>query len=367
MKRLRPHQIVAPQSDSRQLVNGVSISGGERNHLFLSSQGEQFYDMAGVAGLDHPGDSRAFGILDYDRDGWQDIAVVNANAPFFQLYRNQIGSRAASVGQGQMLALRFVGGNHTAEPSEDWTNRDGYGAMVTVTLGDLTLQREHRCGEGFSAQNSATMVLGIGARTQADSVVIRWPSGNIQETSNVPAGTLLIVYENPAHAPTGQAFVFQPYKVPSVAQQVGALSAHHASRQRLRLTHESAKGLQPKLYTYTTMATWCETCKRELPQLQRLRSLFGPDVVQMFGVPVDAQEGPEKLRAYMAQYQPAYTLLIDLMAHQVASVQEIVQENLKQDGLPATIVTDGDGHVLRTMWGVPTRSGLRQLLAEVSQ
>ena len=97
----------------------------------MSAQGEQFYDIGAISNLDHPGDSRAFAILDYDRDGWLDIAMVNANAPLLQLFRNQIGSQADATGKGQALALRFVGGNNDAEPSASWSNRDGYGAMVT--------------------------------------------------------------------------------------------------------------------------------------------------------------------------------------------------------------------------------------------
>ena len=47
----------------------LSISGKERNHLFLSIGGEQFADVAGGSGVDHPGDSRSMAVLDYDRDG----------------------------------------------------------------------------------------------------------------------------------------------------------------------------------------------------------------------------------------------------------------------------------------------------------
>ena len=155
----------------------TSVSGGERNPLFLSLQSEQFSDIAGISGLDHPGDSRSFGILDYDRDGWQDIVLVNANAPLLQLFRNQIGLSAKSRDFGGMIALRFVGGNDTPQPQSLFSNRDGYGAKVSVKLGEQTLLREHRAGEGFAAQNSSTMIIGIGKQAQADSVVVRWPSG----------------------------------------------------------------------------------------------------------------------------------------------------------------------------------------------
>jgi peroxiredoxin len=368
--------------DPRGLVDGFSLSGDERNHLFLSAQAKQFFDISGVSGCDHPGDSRSFAILDYDRDGWLDIALVNSNAPLFQLYRNQIGSQAEANRLGRMLAVQLVGGNHTAEPSQSWSNRGGIGAMVTVALGDFTIRREHRAGEGLGAQNSAVMVIGIGAHTGAQSLAIRWPSGQVQETHHVPEGTLVTVYENPAHSPTGQNFTFQPYRVPQrtldqsghIAAAAGSplharqsmpLAAHDAARKRLEL--KTVTGPQSRLRLYTTLATWCATCTQELPQWQRLHALFGEDLLQMFGIPVDDTEGPERLKAYVARHQPTYTLLMDLAGVEVESVRQFVRETLRLDGLPATIITDDNGYVLRTMWGAPSISDIQMLLSQVVQ
>ena len=64
---------------------GASLSGNERDHLFLNARGSSFTDIAGVAGLDDPADGRSSGILDYDRDGWLDLALVNSNAPMLEL------------------------------------------------------------------------------------------------------------------------------------------------------------------------------------------------------------------------------------------------------------------------------------------
>ncbi len=131
--------------------------------------------MSGVSGLDHPADGRAFAVLDFDRDGWQDLAVVNANAPLLQLYRNQIGD-----GEGDragIVALRFEGGNRVASSNDQWSARDGYGARVLVELGGRTLLREHRAGEGLAAQNSPTMRIGIGESDRADHLESDGPPG----------------------------------------------------------------------------------------------------------------------------------------------------------------------------------------------
>lgn len=203
---------------SRRIKGGASFSGNERDSVYLSKSGKDFVSISGITGLDDPGDGRSFATLDYDRDGWPDIVVASVTAPTLQLYRNQMGDKSSSgVRKNQVVAVRFVGGNHSAGASSEWSNRDGYGAMLTVELDGNTFLREHRAGEGLGAQNSATMLVGIGSQSAAKSLTIRWPSGKTQQIGKVSANTLLTVYENPAHSPTGTAFVLKPYKVESIA------------------------------------------------------------------------------------------------------------------------------------------------------
>jgi hypothetical protein len=150
-----------PEIDSR--LEGVerhgekllvhSLHGNERNHYFANRGGHSFEDISGLSGVDNPADSRGFAVLDYDRDGWQDLALVNANEPLFNLYHNEM---AAAGSKGGLIAIRFVGGNRSSQPSKEFACRDGYGARVAVELGDAKLVREHRCGDGWSTQNSAT-------------------------------------------------------------------------------------------------------------------------------------------------------------------------------------------------------------------
>src|SRR5213078_2911074 len=224
-KRTRAPDNLGPQIDAR--LAGVerqgdkilvhSLNGSERNHYFANRGGRAFEDLSALSGLDNPADSRGFAVLDYDRDGWQDIALVNANQPLFNLYHNEM---AAAGMKGGMIAIRFVGGNRTSAPSKEFACRDGYGARVTVDLGDEKLVREHRCGDGWAAQNSATMILGIGSRPAAASVSVRWPSGKTMSTKDVPEGTLLTAYENPADAPGGEPFTRSAYRVKRAAPPV---------------------------------------------------------------------------------------------------------------------------------------------------
>ena len=130
----------------------------------------------------------------------------------------------------------------------------------------------------------------------------------------------------------------------------------------LRLTDQIKKRPKPVLIVYTTMATWCVACRTELPQFKHLRTVFKPEELGMFGLPYDDKEGPEQLKAWVKANGPSYTLFTDFTKSNIASVKAMVIKTLKIDAVPATIVTDGNGNVLRMRWGPPSVSELRELL-----
>ena len=225
------------------------------------------------------------------------------------------------------------------------------------------IRREHRCGEGFAAQNSSTMVIGVGDHKVATRVTVRWPSGKVQNMENVAVGTLSTVYENAAHSPVGESFVQEPYVKPAASVRFRSGSERLAQRghttTKLQLSGESRLS---KLRIYTTTATWCTACRKALPQLQLLRESFAPDELALLGVPADTSEGRETLVAYVEKAQPPYELLLHLSTVQIDHIKGIIQKSLHQDALPATIITDSDGIVLKSMWGVPTISDVRRWL-----
>ena len=348
---------------SERFLSGASFSGHERNHVFLNQNGRDYVDVSGISGLDHPGDSRAFAVLDYDRDGWQDLAVVNANAPLFQLFRNQMGER----GDGRrMMAIRFEGGNRFAFPTSQWSSRDGYGARALLEVQGRELLREHRAGEGLAAQNSATLHVGIGSADEVTRLEVSWPSGQRSDTTAVPAGMLVTAYEDPSASPTGAPFVLTPYRVrgrqPAVTASKRAIVAGNSVNRSIRAAQDVLPGERARLILYTTVATWCAPCLDELPSLNLLRASFTGAELEIFGVPYDPEETPELLGAWSARYEPPYRILSELKPGQRNTVIQGALEALRIDGLPAAVVTDSDGEVLLVRWGPPSVSELRVLL-----
>lgn len=329
---------------ARGRIEVHSLSGKERNHFFLNREaGEEFVDLSALSGMDSVADGRGFAVLDYDHDGWLDVAVVNANAPLTQLYHNDIGEVTGA--DGGVIALRFAGGNTTAVASE-WSNRDGYGAKVEVVLGGgLKLVREHRCGDGFATQNSATMLVGIGGRDAVESVTVTWPSGKVTSVEGVAEGTLLTAYEN---------------------REAGAFTRAEYRNLRERAAEEVvggkrfplAKRGEAKVQVYTTTATWCVACIGHLPAVADLAQ----DGVELFGVPIDAEDDAAKLAAYVEERKPVYEMLAEIGAGEKEEVVAFLRNELRMrdPGLPSSVITDGEGKVLEVMQGIPTVSQVRK-------
>jgi hypothetical protein len=339
--------------------DGSSFSGGERDHLFLSDGGRAFLDASAVAGIDSPADGRSFVTWDPDRDGWIDLAVQNVNTPRLELFRNSIGDREPVGANGRgMVAFRFVGGARAKEPGvpgEPRSPRDGYGARLRVDLGDMTLQREHAAGAGLAAQNSSTLMVGIGARAVAKSVSVRWPSGRVQTIENVPEGTLVTVHEYPAAGTA--AFVQEPYR----RQRAPVPPRPPRTWRTLTLARDG--GTHPPLRLYTTFASWCAACRKETPDLETLRRAFRRDELELYAIPIDPEDPPDRVAAWMKEVNPPYTLVAGLSPAAMAEVKALVIDELKQDAVPATLLVDPEGRLLASQWGPPSVSRIRELLA----
>lgn len=365
-KRTRGPDNPGPQIDAR--LAGVerqgdtilvhSLNGNERNHYFANVGGRSFVDISGLSGLDNPADSRGFAVLDYDRDGWQDVALVNANEPLFNLYHNDMPTAGR---RGGMIAIRFVGGSRSPSPVQGLACRDGYGARVTVDLGDGKLVREHRCGDGWSTQNSATMIVGVGAHATVSSLAVRWPSGKTASTSAIPEGTLLTAYENPADSPTGEPFTRQTYRVKQVTQLPPV-----SERPVFPVTTLDAKSKPARLRLYTTFTTSSVSFKKHLPFLKQLKDELGPEGVDIVAVPIDEGDDNQKLAVYAKEWKPASRLVNIPPALRTNAVAAYIKVFGREPPLPATVITDQAGRILSALPGIPSISEVRKLAPEES-
>ena len=330
--------------EGQRVLRSHSFSGKEANSVFYNRRGNSFNDISGISGLDSIADGRAFAYLDYDRDGRIDIALTNTNNPQLQLFRNEM-TRA-----GNSIQVRLVGGNRGAATSQQWSNRDGFGAHVLVEAGELRLRRELRCGDGFAAQNSSVLTIGIGSSSYASRVDVEWPSGKRSRIANVPAGSLITVHENPDEgAGTPSIVKLPPNQPPGVRIPVeSSLSVLDLGLPRDR----------PSLSLVVCMATWCPVCREEIPHLNYLAEGTG-GAIGFFGFPVDSEDSPAQLLEYRSRLTPPYQIIEGVTDTHRTKLAAHLKANFGEAPLPCSLVVDRRGRVVATYKGVPTLSDLR--------
>lgn len=341
-----------------------SFSGHERNCFFLNQEGREFSDQSALSGLDQIADSRSFVLWDFDHDGATDIGLVNANYPLLNLYHNQLARHNSdSAQQHSFVALQLTGGNATASPNSELSARDAYGTAIRIRVGDRWITREHRCGEGFAAQNSATMLIGLGPTNTVDELLVRWPSGKTDQHRDLPTRALIQLFETADVSPNGTKVNVTSYEAatlawPNVSEPPRTPRTRVAARQldmAKLLSHEAPS--ESAYYLLTTMATWCEACHRHHPHLQRLAQRFG-DRLTLLGIPVDPIETPEELRQHAQSFQIPYRILTDIDPEQRDAIVNLIRREYDTESIPSSVLINRDGQVLEIYLGTPTASDL---------
>ncbi len=118
-------------------------------------------------------------IGDINNDGYVDFVVTNLAPDNHSLWRS-------TGGTNHWLKVKLEGTT---------SNKAGIGSWIAVTIGSDTMYRYVLCGEAFLGQNSATEFFGLATAATIDDVTILWPSGIIDNYSNVTANQLMNVVE----------------------------------------------------------------------------------------------------------------------------------------------------------------------------
>ncbi len=169
-----------------------SFSGHERNRFLLKSA-EGFTDLSLVSGVDCREDARSFAMLDYDGDGWLDIALMSTNAPRFRLFRNRIGELTNAA--GSVLVVRLEGGNHTPNAGTQ-SNRDAVGAQLTAVTSTGRRIFRRSLGEGFASQNAAAIRVTLAPSEELRELQIKWPGGKQSTHRPDPGVSALTIRES---------------------------------------------------------------------------------------------------------------------------------------------------------------------------
>jgi enediyne biosynthesis protein E4 len=122
---------------------------------------------------------RGSAVLDYNNDGKPDLLVtVLADRPILLRNRDDSGHH--------WLTLDLEGTRG---------NRDGYGALITLTAGTRTWKAEAMCNTGFLMQSDPRVHFGLGNARRVDAIEIRWPGGKVQRLADQPVDRIVKIRE----------------------------------------------------------------------------------------------------------------------------------------------------------------------------
>ena len=160
----------------------------QRNQLFRNLGNGRFEEVTERAGavFQRSEVSRGAAFGDVDNDGDIDVLVTNNNGRV-RLLLNNVGNR------NRWLGLRLVGRS---------TPRDMLGARVGVFRrdGPPLWRRVHTDGS-YASANDPRCLVGLGDARMVPRVQVVWPSGHVEEWTNVAADQWLTLTEGTGHTP----------------------------------------------------------------------------------------------------------------------------------------------------------------------
>jgi tetratricopeptide (TPR) repeat protein len=324
-------------------------SGFERNVFYANNRDGTFSDVSGTVGLDFIEDARAFALADFDHDGRLEVVLKNRNGPQLRLLRNVMKDLRPSIA----FCLRGVN-----------SNRDAIGAAVTVETESGRQTRTLQAGSGFLSQHSKEIFFGLGGAKGSVRASIRWPSGLVQELSNLPLNHRIWVEEGAApsrmepfktQTPSrGKIAVSTPQETEPLPATVetwllAPVSAPDFSLPDLSGQARTLAALRGKAVLLNFWVSGSASCRQDLGVFHRLHRRWGSQGLQLLAVNVDDAADGEGLRAL------AFSFPILRGSDDVAGIYNILYRYLfdrhRDLGLPTSFLINGAGDIVKIYQG----------------
>ena len=135
------------------------------------------------AGFATPRVGRGAAYGDINNDGRLDLLLSTNGGPVYLFENDFTGSPGAA---NKSVRIKLTGTK---------SNRDGIGTVVKLTAGGESQSEMLRSGSSYLSASELVLTFGLAKHEQADSIEIRWPSGQVEKLTNVAAGQTITVTE----------------------------------------------------------------------------------------------------------------------------------------------------------------------------
>jgi enediyne biosynthesis protein E4 len=153
-------------------------------HLFRNMGKGKFEEVTKSLGpaFAAPRVGRGAAYADINNDGRLDLLLSTNGGPAY-LFQNDAQGAAAL---NRSLRIKLIGAK---------SNRDGIGTSVKLTSGGETQTEMLRSGSSYLSASELVLTFGLAQQDKADSIELRWPSGQVDKLSNVATGQTITVTE----------------------------------------------------------------------------------------------------------------------------------------------------------------------------
>lgn len=188
---------------------------------------------------------------DFDNDGFMDVVLTHQYGQH-RLYHNLRNTN-------HWIKFRLVG---TA------SNRDAIGAKVRIqaTIGGQSVWQMQEVNGGYAMQNDTRLNFGLGDATVVNKVRVEWPSGIIQNLTNVAPGQIVTVEEHQEYAGQPPAFasaatVINGVQLAITEPAAGTVYTVEASTNLVNWTKLMARTSAGGTFAYTDTQTASCPCR----------------------------------------------------------------------------------------------------------
>ncbi len=152
---------------------------GERSYLWRNRGDLSFEDVGPAAGFMGAAEGRTMLTLDYDLDGDLDIAVLG-NQSALQLHRNDLIMKEPPVDAHWLQVILDTSSDASLAPH-------GLGARVTVIAQDIKSTIQVTSGGTYLGQSERVAHFGLGRATLIKKLLVEWPDGRRTRLDLLPA------------------------------------------------------------------------------------------------------------------------------------------------------------------------------------